>query len=51
MSVNYSFWKMAFDYQWCTAEQLKGAVLTDTNKFGEITTDEYKTITTIDYAA
>ena len=49
MSANYSFWKMAFDYKWVTSEQLKGAVKTDTNLFGEITAEEYKTITTIDY--
>ena len=41
------FWKMAFDYGWVTAEQLKGAVITDTNKDGEITPEQYKEITGI----
>lgn len=43
------FWKMAFDYKWVTADQLKGAVKTDTNPFGEITPDEYKIITGMDF--
>ena len=45
------FWKMAYNYKWVTAEQLKGAVITDTNKFGEITQEQYKTITGLDFAA
>ncbi|WP_373845613.1 XkdX family protein [Clostridium sp.] len=51
MSINYSFWKMAFDYNWVDATALKIAVKTDTNSFGEITSDEYKQITNIDYTA
>jgi hypothetical protein len=51
MSVNFSFWKMAFDYNWVDASALKGAVKTEVNQFGEITPDEYKTITGQDYVA
>jgi hypothetical protein len=51
MSANYSFWKMAFDYKWVNTTNLKGAVKTDTNLFGEITPDEYKMITGQDYVA
>lgn len=49
--MNYDFWKMAFGYGWVDAAQLKGAVITDTNKFGEITIDQYKEITGIDFTA
>ena len=45
------FWSMAYRYQWVDATQLKGAVITDTNKFGEITPEQYKDITGIDFAA
>ncbi|MGG1643037.1 XkdX family protein [Paenibacillus sp. NRS-1782] len=44
-----TFWSLAFKWKWVTAEQLRGAVLTENNRFGEITTDEYKTITGIDF--
>ncbi|MEK5374201.1 polysulfide reductase [Paenibacillus peoriae] len=44
-----SFWAMAFKWKWVTAEKLKGAVKTDSNPFGEITSDEYKTITGVDF--
>ncbi|MHB9937898.1 XkdX family protein [Clostridium sporogenes] len=43
------FWKMAFDMECVTAEQLRGAVITEENKFGEITPAEYKEITKIDF--
>lgn len=49
MSENYGFWKLAYEQKWVTAEQLKGAVKTDTNPFGEITPQEYKAITGIDF--
>lgn len=51
MSTNYSFWKLAFEQNWVDAVNLKGAVKTDTNLFGEITPEEYKAITNIDYVA
>ncbi|EDK33943.1 hypothetical protein [Clostridium kluyveri] len=51
MSINFTFWQMAFNYKWVDATALKIAVKTDTNLFGEITQDEYKQITNIDYVA
>lgn len=47
MSANYGFWKLAYEQKWVTAEQLRGAVKTDTNPFGEITPQEYQEITKI----
>ncbi|MGR6764454.1 XkdX family protein [Paenibacillus sp. T2-29] len=44
-----TFWSLAFKWRWVTAEQLKGAVITDMNRFGEITPAEYKTITGIEF--
>ena len=41
------FWKMAYDNKWVDSNQLKGAVITDTNKAGEITPEQYKEITGI----
>lgn len=43
------FWKMAYDMNCINAESLKGAVITESNKFGEITKEEYKIITGIDF--
>jgi len=40
-----NFWKMAYNMKWVTAEQLRLAVITETNPYGEITTEEYKDIT------
>ncbi|MDP4095481.1 XkdX family protein [Paenibacillus sp. P96] len=44
------FWQMAFVWGWVDADSLKGAVKTDVNPYGEITPDEYKTITGVDFA-
>lgn len=46
-----SFWKLAYDMKWVDATMLKGAVITDTNKFGEITPEQYKQITGTDFTA
>ncbi|RFB28393.1 XkdX family protein [Brevibacillus sp. VP] len=43
------FWLLAYIYNWVTAEKLRGAVKTDDNRFGEITPEEYKEITGIDF--
>lgn len=43
------FWTLAYNQKWVTAEALKGAVITETNKFGEITPEEYKTITGVEF--
>lgn len=40
-----NFWKMAFNLKWVTAEQLRLAVVTESNLFGEITPEQYKEIT------
>lgn len=44
-----NFWKLAFNMKWVTAEALKRAVITPTNQYGEITPEEYKTITGIEF--
>ncbi|MEK5165974.1 XkdX family protein [Paenibacillus sp. FSL R5-0527] len=43
------FWTLAFTMKWVTAEALRGAVKTEQNPFGEITPEEYKEITKIDF--
>lgn len=43
------FWTLAFSMRWVTAEALKGAVITEANPFGEITAEQYKEITGIDF--
>ena len=55
--INMSFWQMAYNLGWIdvdkekAAEKLRIAVKTDINQFGEITPEEYKTITNIDFVA
>jgi len=44
-----NFWQIAFISNWVTAEQLRIAVKTDTNPFGEITPEQYKEITKEDF--
>lgn len=44
-----AFWKMAFNLKWVTAEQLRLAVMTESNPFGEISSEEYKEITKQDF--
>lgn len=44
-----AFWKMAFNLKWVTAEQLRLAVMTVSNPFGEISPEEYKEITKQDF--
>jgi hypothetical protein len=44
-----AFWQLAFNSKWVTADQLRLAVITDTNPFGEITPEQYKEITKIEY--
>ena len=54
-SKNFNFWQMAYDLDWIgdtpeeKAEFLKGAVKTENNHFGEISSIEYKEITGIDF--
>jgi hypothetical protein len=40
-----SFWQLAFNSKWITAEQLKQVVITSSNPFGEITEEEFYNIT------
>lgn len=40
-----NFWKMAYNLKWVTAEQLRLAVMTESNPFGEISPEQYKEIT------
>lgn len=44
-----AFWKMAYNQKWVSAEQLRLAVKTDVNPFGEISPEEYKEITKQDF--
>lgn len=44
-----NFWRLAFNQIWVTAEELRGAVKTDLNRFGEITIAEYEEITGIEF--
>lgn len=44
-----SFWKLAFEKKWVSAEALKGAVKTEANPFGEITPEQYQDITGIEF--
>ncbi len=44
-----SFWTLAFNMKWVTAEALRGAVKTEKNLFGEITPEEYEEITSIEF--
>ena len=40
-----NFWQIAFMFKWVTAEQLRIAVKTELNPFGEISKEQYKEIT------
>lgn len=40
-----TFWEMAYNYGWVTKDELRGAVRTENNPFGDITKEEYKQIT------
>lgn len=44
-----AFWQLAFNSKWVTADQLRLAVKTDSNPYGEITPEQYKEITQIDF--
>ncbi|OZV12338.1 XkdX family protein [Tissierella sp. P1] len=44
-----AFWKLAFNMKWVSAEQLRLAVKTESNPFGEITEAQYKEITELDF--
>ncbi|WP_049825172.1 XkdX family protein [Paenibacillus sp. 1-18] len=44
-----NFRSLAFKLNWVTVEKLKGAVKTEDNPFGEISPEEYKEITGVDF--
>ncbi len=44
-----AFWKLAYNMKWVTAEQLRLAVITEDNPFGEITPEQYEEITGIPF--
>jgi hypothetical protein len=48
-SPSYDWWKLAYSQGWITAEDLRMFVLTEENPYGEITPEEYKQITGIDF--
>ena len=39
------FWRLAYNRKWVKAEQLRLAVITESNPYGEITPEEYEQIT------
>ncbi|MBN1070503.1 XkdX family protein [Clostridium botulinum] len=43
------FWKMCFDLKVIDADFLRQAVITDKNKFGDITEEQFKKITGEDF--
>lgn len=45
------FWQLAYTQKWVTAEQLRLAVKTETNPYGDITPEEFKIITGQDFEA
>lgn len=46
-----NFWTNAFLWEWCDVSLLKKVVKTDKNPFGEITKEEFKSITGKAYEA
>ena len=46
-----AFWQLAYSREWVTVDQLRLAVKTENNPYGQITADEFKTITSEDYNA
>lgn len=44
-----AFWMLAYKQKWVTIDQLRLAVKTPSNPFGEITPEEFKQITGEDF--
>lgn len=44
-----AFWKLAYTQKWVTVEQLRLAVITESNPYGEITPEQFKEITGKDF--
>nr|DAY48418.1 MAG TPA: hypothetical protein [Caudoviricetes sp.] len=45
-----TFWQLAYSRKWVTADQLRLAVKTEKNPYGQITADEFKTISGENFA-
>ena len=45
------FWTLAYNRKWVTIVQLRQAVKTESNLYGQITSEEYQIITGEDYVA
>lgn len=43
------FWNLAYKYKWVTIDQLRFAVKTERNPFGEITPAEFEIITGVKF--
>ena len=44
-----AWWKISFANHWVTEEELRWVVITSDNPFGNITKEQYKEITGIDF--
>lgn len=44
-----AFWRLAYNMKWVDAEKLRLVVKTAENLYGEITAEDYKTITGQDF--
>lgn len=47
--TDFTFWKMCFDMKVIDADFLRQAVITDINRFGEITEKQFETIAGEDF--
>ncbi len=45
-----AFWQLAFTRKWVTIDQLRQAVKTDSNPYGQITPEQFQTITGEEFA-
>ncbi|MGX8701509.1 XkdX family protein [Caproiciproducens sp.] len=45
-----AFWLLAFTRKWVTIDQLRQAVKTDSNPYGQITPEQFQTITGEEFA-
>lgn len=51
MNDNFVFWKTAYIGGYIDIEMLKSAVITESNRYGEITPEEFKEITGEEFSA
>ncbi|MGX8711625.1 MAG: XkdX family protein [bacterium] len=45
-----AFWQLAYTRKWVTIDQLRQAVKTDSNPYGQITPEQFQTITGEEFA-